>query len=214
MKLPFFPLRSIFFPGETVPLHIFEERYKQLILDCRAEAITFGIPVYINNGLAYGTEVQLVEVVNTYAGGEMDVTCVARQVFKILSFENQLPGKLYAGGEVAFLDNTNDADPDLRQQVLGGIQELYALMDVPFTPISVDKFHSFVLAHKMGLSMEQEYELLLIPGERDRLNYIKRHLNTTIAILNEVERTKKTIALNGDFKNFDPLDFEGIEGYN
>lgn len=39
MKLPFFPLQSIFFPGETVPLHIFEDRYKQLIKDCRDEAI-------------------------------------------------------------------------------------------------------------------------------------------------------------------------------
>jgi uncharacterized protein len=69
MKLPLFPLQSIFFPGETVPLHIFESRYKQLINDCRAEAITFGIPVFINNQMKFGTEVQLVEVVNTYGGG-------------------------------------------------------------------------------------------------------------------------------------------------
>ncbi len=63
MKLPLFPLQSIFFPGETVPLHIFEPRYKQLINDCKNEAITFGIPVFINNGMQYGVEVQLVEVV-------------------------------------------------------------------------------------------------------------------------------------------------------
>ena len=53
MKLPFFPLQSVFFPGEKVPLHIFEERYKQLINDCRKEAITFGIPVYIDDNIAY-----------------------------------------------------------------------------------------------------------------------------------------------------------------
>ena len=46
MKLPLFPLQSVFYPGETVPLHIFEDRYKQLINDCRKEALTFGIPVY------------------------------------------------------------------------------------------------------------------------------------------------------------------------
>lgn len=211
MKLPLFPLRSIFFPGETVPLHIFEERYKQLILDCRSEAITFGIPVYINNGLAYGTEVQLVEVVTTYDGGEMDITCVARQVFRLLTFENEMEGKPYAGGKVEFLDNINDADNSEREDVLRSIEELYALMEVPFTNIPVDKFHSFVLAHKMGLSMEQEYQLLLIPNERDRLAFIRGHLRATISILNEVERTKKTIKLNGHFKNFDPLDFKGID---
>jgi Lon protease-like protein len=58
MKLPLFPLQSIFFPGETVPLHIFEERYKQLIIDCRDEAITFGIPVIINNKMDIRIEVQ------------------------------------------------------------------------------------------------------------------------------------------------------------
>ena len=65
MKIPLFPLQSVFFPGETVPLHIFEERYKQLINDCQNESLTFGIPVFINNTIAYGTEVQLVEVVNS-----------------------------------------------------------------------------------------------------------------------------------------------------
>ena len=100
MKLPLFPLQSVFFPGETVPLHLCEERYKQLINDCRDEAITFGIPVFIDNSVEYGTEVQLVEVVNTYDSGEMDVVCVARQVFKILTFDNEMEGKLYAGGIV------------------------------------------------------------------------------------------------------------------
>jgi len=64
MTLPFFPLKSIFFPGETVPLHIFEERYKQLIKDCQKEAITFGIPVFINNGIAYGTSFTLAVKLN------------------------------------------------------------------------------------------------------------------------------------------------------
>ena len=102
MKLPLFPLQSIFFPGETVPLHIFEERYKQLIWDCRNEAATFGIPVYIFDSIHYGVEVQLVEVVNTYDNGEMDVTCVARQVFRISNFQAQMEGKLYAGGDIEF----------------------------------------------------------------------------------------------------------------
>jgi len=184
MKLPMFPLQSIFFPGETVPLHIFEERYKQLIQDCRNDAVTFGIPVYINDSIHYGIEVQLVEVVNTYAGGEMDVTCVARQV---------------------------DSDDKLKQQVLRRLEKLYQLMDVPFTPVPLEKFHSFVLVHKMGLSFEQEYELLQITKESERLKFIKDHLTSTISVLQEVDRTKLTIKLNGNFKNFDPLDFDDFK---
>ncbi len=211
MKLPFFPLQTVFFPGETVPLHIFEERYKQLISDCRDEAITFGIPVYIYDSIAYGTEVQLVEVVTTYDNGEMDVVCVARQVFKVLTFEKQMPGKLYAGGEVQFLDSQNDANEITKKRVLKKIEELYGLMDVPFTPIPVEKFNSYVLAHKMGLSYEQEFQLLQLPRESERLSFIKGHLLATIAVLKEVGRTKKTIEMNGDFRNFDPLDFKDFE---
>ncbi len=211
MKIPLFPLQSIFFPGETVPLHIFEERYKQLITDCRNEAITFGIPVFINNKMEYGVEVQLVEVVSTYNSGEMDVVCVARQVFKLLAFEKSMPGKLYAGGIVKLLDYDYEASIEKKQIIIKGIYQLYTIMEVPFKELNVEAFNSFTLAHKIGLSFEQEYQLLQIPTENDRLNFISLHLTTTITVLSEVERTKKIIELNGHFKNFDPLDFQDLE---
>lgn len=211
MKLPLFPLQSVFFPGEQVPLHIFEERYKQLIRDCRSNAITFGIPVYIDDSIAYGTEVQLVEVVNTYESGAMDVICVARQVFKVLTFDNEMEGKQYAGGVIQFLDNINDGDKKDKEEVLMKIEELYRMMDVPFTPIPVEQFNSFVLAHKMGLSYDQEYQLLQIAKESERLSFIKSHLFGTIQVLKEVNRTKELIDMNGHFKNFDPLDFKDFD---
>ncbi|WP_282179515.1 LON peptidase substrate-binding domain-containing protein [Maribacter stanieri] len=211
MKLPLFPLQSIFFPGETVPLHVFEERYKQLINDCRQEAITFGIPVFINNKMEYGVEVQLVEVVSTYETGEMDVVCVARQVFKLLAFDNVMEGKLYAGGIVKLMEYDYEATDEKKQIIINGIRQLYTIMDVPYTEINVKEFNSFTLAHKIGLSFEQEYQLLQIPSENDRLNFISLHLTSTITVLSQVERTKKIIELNGHFKNFDPLDFKDIE---
>ena len=211
MKLPLFPLQSVFFPGEKVPLHIFEERYKQLINDCRSNAITFGIPVYIHDSIAYGTEVQLVEVVNTYESGAMDVICVARQVFKVLTFDNEMEGKQYAGGVVQFLDNINDGQKSDKEAVLARIEELYKIMDVPFNAIPVEKFNSFVLAHKMGLSYEQEYQLLQMEKESERLSFIKSHLLGTIQVLNEVNKTKELIDMNGHFKNFDPLDFKDFK---
>ncbi|MBT8187678.1 MAG: LON peptidase substrate-binding domain-containing protein [Croceitalea sp.] len=212
MKLPLFPLQTVFYPGETVPLHIFEERYRQLINDCREEAVTFGIPVYINKIIEFGTEVQLVEVVNTYDGGEMDIICVARQVFRVLTFENEMDGKLYAGGEVEFLESANDADESLRDEVIKLIEKLYHLMAVELPVVSVDKFNSYAFAHKMGLSFEQEYELLQLTNETERLLYIKHHLKSTIGVLNQINKTKAVIEMNGHFKNFDPLDFKDYEG--
>jgi Lon protease-like protein len=211
MKLPFFPLQSVFFPGEKVPLHIFEERYKQLINDCRKEAITFGIPVYIDDNIAFGTEVQLMEVVNTYESGAMDVVCVARQIFRVISFENSMNNRLYAGGEVQFIDNNKDSELSAKEGVFQKLKELYQLMEVPFAPIELEMFNSYTLAHKMGLSFEQEYQLLQLASEKERLEFIMNHLLTTIQVLNEVNRTKILIELNGHFRNFDPLDFKAFK---
>jgi len=192
-------------------LHIFEERYKQLINDCRSDAVTFGIPVYINDRIDFGTEVQLVEVVTTYENGSMDIVCVARQVFKVISFDSEMEGKQYAGGVVQFLDGVNDGEASVKEQVLKKINELYELMGVVFDPIPADKFNTYMLAHKMGFSFDQEYELLQITKESERLAYILNHLTTTIGVLEQVDRTKAMIEMNGHFRNFDPLDFKDFE---
>ena len=141
----------------------------------------------------------------------MDVICVARQVFRVLTFDNEMEGKQYAGGVVQFLDNINDGIKTDKQEVLTKIEELYNIMDVPFSPIPVEKFNSFVLAHKMGLSYEQEYQLLQMEKESERLSFIRSHLLGTIQVLNEVNRTKELIDMNGHFKNFDPLDFKDFK---
>jgi Lon protease-like protein len=204
-------LQTVFFPGETVPLHIFEERYKQLINDCRSEAITFGIPVYINDQVAFGTEVQLVEVVTTYDNGSMDIVCVARQVFKVITFDSEMEGKKYAGGVVQFLEGVNDGDLKVKEDVLERIKELYDLMEVPFEMIPATKFNTYMLAHKMGLSFDQEYELLQLTKESARLDYILEHLDRTITVLKQVDMAKTMIEMNGHFRNFDPLDFKDFK---
>jgi Lon protease-like protein len=208
MKIPLFPLQTVFFPGETVPLHIFEERYKELVRDCKNDAMTFGIPVFIDDSISYGTEVQLKEVVNTYADGSMDVLCVARQVFRVLTFNPQMEGKLYPGGEVEFLEPLSDAEEALTESVLEACKELYAQMDLPFGPVKREVFNSFTLAHKMGLSFQQEYQLLQLSSERVRLQFLLDHLKQTIKVLDQLNRTRDLIEMNGHFRNFDPLDFK------
>ncbi len=210
MKLPFFPLPTIFFPGETVPLHIFEDRYKQMVYDCQKEATTFGIPAYINRNMAYGIEVQLVKIVTTYKGGEMDVVCVARQVFKIRSFERQMEGKLYAGGDIKFLELEFEADEALKKEVHQKVRALYGLMGMSFSNPSPIPYNSYSFAHIIGLSLTQEHEVLKMAKEVERLRYLNEHLDRMTVLLKGTNATK-TIAKNGHFKRFDPLDFKDFK---
>ena len=206
-RLALFPLQSVVFPGEKLPIHIFEERYKQLIRDCELSGMTFGTAVLMNNHLEFGTEMQLEEVVQKYPSGAKDVICRGLKVFRIKDFEHEADGKIYAGGEVEFLQNNNESDEEQKRELIDLIFELYIHLEVPAPNIDKETFRSYTLAHKIGLSLEQEYSLLKLTSEKERQAYLINHLTITIPIIQEMNRAKQTIELNGHFRNFDPLDF-------
>ena len=211
MILPLFPLQLVVYPGERLALHIFEQRYRDLVLDCQEQGITFGVPTYLDNQLAYGTEVVLKEVVKQYATGESDIICTGRRIFKINEFIKKLPDHLYAGGEVTFIENKIVSDIRLQNELLVAINDLYTVLQVEDAPNFSLPFTSYQVAHKVGLALEQEYHLLKIPTETERLQYIIGHLAITIPVVKQMNRTKEVIKLNGHFKNFDPLDFEDFK---
>jgi Lon protease-like protein len=99
--LPFFPLGVFLFPGEDIPLRIFEPRYKQLIEDVRNAGHTFVIPYLKDQEIQeFGCEVSLIEIVAENPGGRMVITVKSVAVVQIISFNKQMEGKLYAGGGV------------------------------------------------------------------------------------------------------------------
>lgn len=205
--LPLFPLNLVAFPGEDINLHIFEERYKQLINECLEKKQSFGIPAYVNKKIEYGTEVYVKKVVKRYEDGRLDISTKATRIFKVLSFTNPVSGKLYAGGNVFYLDNIDDGDPAARSEMISLLKDLYNVMNV-VKRVEVDTdITTFDIGHKVGLSLEEEYILMQVEREADRQLLIIEHLKKTIPLLREMERTKERIRMNGHFKHFDPLDF-------
>ncbi|UZO79338.1 LON peptidase substrate-binding domain-containing protein [Aquimarina sp. ERC-38] len=209
--LALFPLQLVVYPGERLALHIFEERYQQLVKDCETDEITFGVPTYIDKKLEYGTEVQLKKVEKRYKDGQSDIVCTGKRIFKIEDFYKQAPGKLYAGGNVTFLENNLNSDASLQEELLQHINELYYELQIEDPPQFKLPLTSYKVAHKIGLALSQEYHLLTLPKELDRLQYLVGHLKVTIPVVREMNRTKEVIQMNGHFKNFDPLDFEDFE---
>ena len=202
-----FPLNLVAFPGEELNLHIFEDRYKQLIEECLTQQIPFGIPSYVHTKLEFGSEVKITKLVRKYEDGRLDISTEATRVFKVKSFENPVKGKLYAGGEVEFQDNIYDIDFPRQLEMVELLKELYAALDLEDEISITDDVLSFQIAHKIGLSLEEEYELLKLPLESERQAFIIGHLKKTIPLLHEIERAKQLIQMNGHFKHFDKLDF-------
>ena len=201
--IPIFPLNVVVYPGEELNLHIFEPRYKQLITECSEQKKAFGIPTVINSKLQdHGTLVQIIEMCKVYDNGEMDIKTVGLQVFRILELIKEVPDKLYSGAIVTYPDNLEEGKPALMQKVMAGIHDLHRLLKVNKEYKKTDEqIKTYDIAHHVGLSLQQEYELLGLFDERQRQEYLKRHLAKVIPTVAVMEQLKEKIKLNGHFKD-------------
>ncbi len=205
--IPIFPLGIVVYPGENLNLHIFEPRYKQLINECHAVKKPLGIPAVIQNKMQdYGSVVEITELSKLYDNGEMDIRTKGVKVFRILEVIEEIPDKLYCGAIVNYPDNYEKGVPELMRKIMTGIRELHQLLKVDSPDSYRDKkedgaLNSYEVAHHIGLSLEEEYELLSLLDERQRQEYLKRHLGKSIPMLAGMELLKEKIKLNGHFKN-------------
>ena len=101
--LPLFPLRVVVFPRTPLPLHIFEERYKELIGEAIQGATEFGIVLAKDDGIVNaGCTVIVEKVVKNYADGRMDILTRGVRRFEIVGLNED---KSYLRGEVEFFDD-------------------------------------------------------------------------------------------------------------
>ncbi|MBL7745849.1 MAG: LON peptidase substrate-binding domain-containing protein [Chitinophagaceae bacterium] len=206
--IPIFPLGIVVYPGEDLNLHIFEPRYKQLIAECHATKKPFGIPVAINDKMKdHGTLVEIVELSKVHDSGEMDIKTKGTRIFRILEVIKEVPDKLYSGAIVTYPQNYEQGSADIMRSILMGIKELHQLLKVTKDFKKGDGvLNSYDVAHHIGLSLEEEYELLGLFHERQRQEYLRLHLAKVIPMLAGMEQLKEKIKLNGHFKNLSGFD--------
>jgi len=206
--IPIFPLGIVVYPGESLHLHIFEPRYKQLISECFEQKKPFGIPTVIGSNMQdFGSLVQITEISKIYDNGELDIKTQGEKVFRILEVIKTVPDKLYSGAIVTYPDNIEQGKKELMQKVMEGIRHLHEVLkvDKDFKKAD-DELKSYDVAHHIGLSLEEEYELLGLLDEKQRQEYLKRHLAKTIPMVTGMEQLKEKIRLNGHFKNLKGFD--------
>ena len=208
--IPIFPLNVVVYPGEELNLHIFEPRYKQLITECSDQKKPFGIPTVINSKLQdHGTLVQIIETCKVYDNGEMDIKTKGEKVFRMLEVIKEIPDKLYSGAIVNYPDNKEQGDIELMRRVMKGIRELHKLLNVSKDFKKPDEeLNTYEVAHHVGLTLQEEYELLGLMNELQRQEYIKRHLTKVLPMVAEMEGLKEKIKLNGHFQNLSGFQFE------
>lgn len=214
--LPIFPLNIVVFPNEGLNLHLFEPRYIQLINDCVRMQKPFGIPTMMNGQVQErGTLMHIAELSQGFeADGQMgdsggDIRTQAGGTFRILEIIKSVPDKLYQGA-IVHLDETESGDlPFIPAPLFALIRELHAHLNLDKKfPLPDDQLHAFDVAHHLGLSLEEEYHLRELLEERQRQEFIRRHLGRVLPTLQAMEQLKERARLNGHFR---PLSGQSID---
>lgn len=181
LTLPMFPLSIILLPGETTKLHIFEERYQQLVNECLENEASFGIP-YVEKGKVqkYGSEVKIKRVLKTYGHGGMDILVEATGLFELISFYKVLSPKLYGAGVIEYtnitqkiaLNNLQDATVNY----FGSVQN--KLIDYE----TVSNLTIYNVASALQLTHPEKYRLIAAPDQQSHLlsllKFITHIINT------------------------------------
>src|SRR5580658_6504411 len=83
-RIPLFPLDVVLLPSMSLPLHIFEPRYKVIVARCLSDKLEFGMIVAANNSVAtMGCTAEIVRKIRDYPDGRMDIATEGRNIFRL-----------------------------------------------------------------------------------------------------------------------------------
>lgn len=196
--LPLFPLQVVVFPRTRLQLHIFEERYKEMVSSAIRDHSEFGIVLAKEEGIVNaGCTVTVEKVMQKYSDGRMDILTRGQRRFEIVSLNEE---KSYLQGEVSFFDDDDfsPAAPQLRAEAVMHYQELVPLLRRPRTeePDMADGQLSFQLAQSLP-DLDFLNRLLRQRSETGRLKELNRYLSEYVPRQREIERMKELAPLNG-----------------
>jgi len=196
-NFPLFPLGIVALPSETVPLHIFEERYRVMIGRCLeadrgSRERQFGIVWLSDEELKpVGCACEVEEVLERMEDGSMDILARGKLPFRLLSRQDDLP---YPAGEVEFLAEIEE-EPD--DEAATAARELYRDLVAQATDRELDdeellEFDAYGMAATVEFGVEAKQELLELRSENARLL-----LSAAIERLESLERAQARALSNG-----------------
>ena len=191
MKIPIFPLAIFPLPGELVPLHIFEPRYRQLLEDAEKRDIAFGI--FFNhtaNEAKLGSLVKLESLIKRYPGGESDIIVKCFDLFRMNSQQKTFKDKLYPGGEVEPW-NVNLKEP-VGSSLQAAFEAYRELLQLSRHEEITSMYH---IANELSLD---NYERLRFVQSADarKESFLFSRLRYQTHLVREAERVKDVFHLN------------------
>ncbi len=199
---PLFPLGIVALPGEGVPLHIFEERYRTMIGRCLAAAPgsierEFGVLWLSEEELKpVGCACEIDEVLERMDDGRLNILARGTRPFRLLERRHDLP---YPAGLIELLDETDEpADAEAGQAARELYQELVRqATDREIGAAELDAMGAYQMAGTVEFDLEAKQELLELRSENARLRLLALLLARALERLGVVERARARALSNG-----------------
>ncbi len=201
-NFPLFPLGIVALPSESVPLHIFEERYRVMIARCLeagpdSRGRQFGIVWLSDEELKLvGCACEVEEVLERMEDGTMNILARGTRPFRLLSRQDDLP---YPAGEIEFLAEIEE-EPD--DEAATATRELYRDLVAQATDRELSEeelleLDAYGMAATVEFGVEAKQELLELRSENARLRLLAMLLSAALERLETLERAQARALSNG-----------------
>ena len=191
LHIPMFPLSILPLPGELVPLHIFEPRYRQLLQDAEINDMQFGVFFSHDvNQQKIGSLMKLESIIKRYPGGETDIIVKCEDIFNMDLLLRTYKTKMYPGGNVRLWNVMIDTfpGPDLFNRFtqylkLRNIAENFSI------------FNMFQIANELNLDSIDRYKFLTISDDK-REGFLLNRVTFQIFLMEQEKKSKDSFHLN------------------
>jgi Lon protease-like protein len=196
-EFPLFPLGLVALPGELIPLHIFEERYKTMMSTCLENETEFGIVWMSDDGLRdVGCACEIDRVLEQLDDGRMSLVARGTRPFRVLERQGHLP---YPAGVIEFVVDKPDV-PD--SELAGNARTAYADLVKRATDREpeleeLDQMGAYDMAATVDFGLEAKQGLLDLRSESARLRLVTRLFLAAAKRLDFVDRAQARARSNG-----------------
>jgi Lon protease-like protein len=197
-------LGLVLLPGERLPLHIFEERYKELIGECLDSGLEFGLILADDEGQrAIGTTAAVVEVLERFADGRMNILVEGRRRFTIGEISE---GRSFATARVEELPDEPETAGSLPDEasVAECLRAFRAVLEAAGAEAEdldlAAESLAFEIAGRVEFGPEAKQELLEMRSERARVLRLTEMLEQAVDQVRLQRRAQELVSGNGHVK--------------
>jgi ATP-dependent Lon protease len=200
--IPLFPLPLVLLPNASLPLHIFEDRYREMMGEVIPAHGEFGMVLCNDQGIVnIGCTATVEQVVRRYPDGRLDIVAVGRRRFTVISLNDE---KSYLRAAVEFFNDeqANEVPAELRGRAIHAYQQLRTVLDDPSRAEA--RLDQPQMSFELGAwidDTDKRQSLLGMRSETERLEYLVSVLPQYSARQQVVRLARRAGPQNGHAKH-------------